>query len=186
MRKGIHKLLKCKIVNHNEADKQAKNWKDIEYFDESWLDRIKLMSGYISSGKTVMDLGCGKMWLKAMIPDSKYFPVDYKKRDDTTIVCDFNKLEFPDFPVDVTFISGCLEYIENYKWFIKEISSHSHRCIVSYCTIESIPNIAIRRKRAWKNDLKREELIEAFEKNSMKIKFEDKFGESNDIFVFDK
>jgi len=186
MRKGVYRLFKCKIVNHNRTDKQAGDWKNIEYFDESWFDRIKLMSRYIPSRKSVMDLGCGKMWLKTMIPDSKYFPVDYKKRDDTTIVCDFNKHEFPDVSADVIFISGCLEYVEDYEWFIKEIGRCSQRCIVSYCTIESVPNTATRKKRAWKNNLKKEELIEIFNKNSMKVTIEDKFDESNDVFVFDK
>ena len=70
-----------------------------------------------------------------------YYAVDYKKRGEKSIVCDFNKYEFPIIKVDLCFVSGCLEYIEDYKWFIKEISKISNACVISYCTIENFQTL---------------------------------------------
>ena len=72
------------------------NWKDIEYFDDKWKLRIDKMSKYIERNDSVMDLGCGKMWLKKHLHETNlYIPVDYKNRGEGTIICEFNKNEFP-------------------------------------------------------------------------------------------
>ena len=99
----------------------AKHWEDFEYFDESWRIRIKEMAVYINNAETVMDLGCGKMWLRDYLHSSNlYIPVDYKNRGEGTIVCDFTKHQFPEKNADVIFVSGCLEYIADYKCFVQK------------------------------------------------------------------
>jgi len=161
-----------------------KDWKNIEYFDESWKNRLKEMATYIPANTTVLDLGCGPMWIKEFITHKKYYPVDYKKRSDDTIICDFNKHEFPDLNVDYTVVSGCLEYVEDYKWFIKQISVHSGACVISYCCTDVIKDINARKGLAWVNHLSKEQLIACFAEYGMSLASENNNIKGNFIFLF--
>jgi len=41
------------------------SWKEMEYFDPAWKQRIETMAALIpKQSQSVLDLGCGKMWLK--------------------------------------------------------------------------------------------------------------------------
>jgi hypothetical protein len=146
------------------------SWKNIEYFDPNWKKRIKDMSEFIDSGSTIIDLGCGEMWLKEFITGNEvYIPVDYKSRGDGTVVCDFNKYEYPRIDADVAFVSGCLEYIKDYEWFIENICINQKKCILSYCTIEDFPQIPQRTEFTWVNHLSEFQIIKLFEKYSFKL-----------------
>ena len=117
---------------------KTNEWKKIEYFDESWKKRIFQMSKYITPSDSIVDYGCGKMWLKEYLQTSNiYSGVDYQKRDEETIVCDFNKKEFPNKNSTVAFVSGCLEYVEDPKWFLNNIASYHNKCIISYCCMDN-------------------------------------------------
>ncbi len=145
------------------------------------------MATYIDPKTRVLDLGCGKMWLSEVLPkDCIYVPVDYVKRSDKTLVFDFNKYEFPGIPVDVAFVSGCLEYVEDFGWFIGEISKYSQTCIVSYCLLEQFPDIRVRRELAWVNNLDKLQLINLFVESGFKIIKEDITQTNNSIFIFKK
>jgi len=112
-------------------------WKQIEYFNPDWKSRIKKMASYIAIGESVVDLGCGQMWLREFLPGSnKYTGVDYRQRGEGTLVVDFNNGEFPDVKADVFFSSGCMEYVVDYDSFIEKIARVGRRCIISYCCIE--------------------------------------------------
>lgn len=144
------------------------NWKDIEYFDEAWKKRIALMAGLIEDEKSVLDLGCGRQWLREFLPARcRYYPVDYKPRSEDTIVCDFNHRCFPAFKADLAFISGSLEYIEDPAWFISQVAAQCSSAIVSYCSLEKFPVISERRNLTWVNDLAKGELIALFAKYGM-------------------
>lgn len=159
-------------------------WCDIEYFDEIWKERLKVMTKYIPDNVSLMDLGCGPMWVKEFVKLNKYYPVDYKKRDDDTIVCDFNKFEFPEKNVDFAFVGGCLEYVKEFEWFIKKISKYANSCVISYCCIEQIPDTLNRRSLAWVNDLSKKEIISLFQKHGFDLIVEDNYLEFNSIFLF--
>ncbi len=162
-----------------------KKWKDIEYFNPDWNERIKFMSKYVDSELSVTDLGCGKMWLKEYLTkDVKYIPVDYISRGEETIVCDFNKYEYPNVKSEIAFVSGCLEYVSDYEWFVKQISKYHKKCIVSYCVIENFPNINDRIKKTWVNNLSELQVLDLFERNGFKLK--EKESLLNMIFVFEK
>jgi hypothetical protein len=162
-------------------------WKEIEYFDQSWRIRIQQMAKYIPENSKIMDLGCGEMWTKDFLPlGCIYYPVDYIDRGMDTIVCDFNKKQFPNLKADISFVSGCLEYVKNYRWFIKSISESSQECILSYCTLDKFPEIDKRKARAWVNNLSREELIKVFENNGLFVVNEEITQTQNSIFYFKK
>lgn len=162
------------------------DWKSGEYFDIGWKKRIRVMSQYIPGNSSVLDLGCGLRWLQKIRKVKKYYPVDYKPRGKGTIVCDFNSYEFPDVKADCAFVSGCLEYVIDYEWFIKQIAHHTKKCIVSYCTTDNVPNIFARSKANWKNNISQKRLIALFAKYNFTLNNIDNSIADNTIFVYTK
>jgi hypothetical protein len=166
--------------------RRYRSWEELEYFDESWRTRIEEMAKFIAPGESVIDLGCGKMWLKPLLKNNTYHPVDYKHRDESTVVANFNSHEYPDIKADVAFVSGTLEYVQDYEWFVGQVCLRSRRCIVSYCTTECYPDLNVRNRKAWKNHLSRSTLLELFTKNEMHLDAESNAVAQNPIFVFSK
>lgn len=104
------------------------------YDRPEWRKRIVALSSFITDeDKSVMDLGAGHMHLRRILnKDVLYYPVDYKKNTENTIVCNFNKGEFPEKEVDVICAAGILEYIEDPVWFLKQVTSHCRKLLLSY------------------------------------------------------
>ena len=125
--------------------------------------RIILLSHYISpEDKSVIDLGAGNLFLKSLLSEEvDYYPVDYTSRSENTIVCDFNKEEFPDVTADAAFISGTLEFVNDPEWFLSEAAKRVSKIILSYNTVpDNTPvNIEARRQNAWLNDLTKNDVI---------------------------
>lgn len=166
---------------------KQKEWQDIEYFDIGWKERIKQMSAFIKPEKKVLDLGCGKMWLKEYLPSGcLYIPVDYIRRSDDCIVADFNKKEFPLVTADIAFISGCLEYIKDYTWFIRRVAECSEQVIISYCTLNEFPRKNIRKQYHWVNHLSAEKLTGLFRSVGFELKTQAKTNDKNHLFFFAK
>lgn len=159
------------------------NWKDIEYFDDSWRQRINRMAGFIPAKATVMDLGCGRQWLRDIVGPQNYTGVDYRPRGENTVVCDFNKRQFPDFRRDVAFVSGCLEYVTDYRWFIAQICEKANMCILSYCSLEMHPDLVARRRVGWVNNLTIDEIKREFGKHRFTMSSET-VALGNTILVF--
>ena len=167
---------------------KPKKWADIEYFSESWKDRIKVMASYIPQGsKLVVDLGCGKMWLKEFLPPGcSYYGVDYTDRGEGSHVCDLNAGTFPDVNPDVVFISGCLEYINDYHWLVGEVANRCKRCIISYCTLENVPSLEERKNLTWVNNLTDSEFLAVFTSKKMKlVEKKPLFTGKNNLYIFD-
>ena len=163
---------------------RGKRWQDMEYFDPKWTERIREMAKYITRGKSVIDLGCGKMWLKEYLHENPYFPVDYISRGDDTIICDFNKKQFPNIQTDIAFVSGALEYVVDTSWFVSEISMHSRECILSYCLKENFSDINFRKKQAWVNNFSRNEIVDLFRSFGFVLNSENTTTSKNSIFYF--
>lgn len=183
----LQKITSRLSVIKNRIRPKKTNWQDNEYFDPIWEERIKSMSAYLLPNDRVVDLGCGMMWLKKfLLVTNEYIPVDYKKRDKNTIVCDFNKNEFPDKKADVYFVSGCLEYIIDPNWFITKISDYTHRCVISYCTSDIFSNLEVRKNLMWKSHLSEKQLIDLFAKHGFHMKDTFITDLNNQIFYFSK
>jgi len=164
-----------------------RSWDSNEYFDSAWRQRISLMARYIVPGRSVLDLGCGRMWLEEFIGrDMLYLPVDRVRRDERTLICDFNRAEFPDVFADVGFVSGCLEYIRNPDRFVCDIINHCNRCIISYCTLERWPNLRIRKHSMWVNHLHRAQLVDMFLCHGMRLVATEVTPSGDEIFVFER
>ena len=173
-------LLNRKLIG---ANFKKVTWKKIEYFDEVWKERIEGMSKFIPTNSEVLDLGCGKMWLKDMVQLKTYYPVDYCDRGDGSLICDFNLSQFPDIKADVAFVSGVLEYVVDVDWFIRNIATNTNRCIISYNIDDESQYIVVRKQRGWVNNLTKEELIAIFQKNNFKLI---EYINTYHIFIFDK
>lgn len=77
-----------------------------------------------SDVRSVMDVGCGECLLKHFLPrEVKYYGVDYIKRKKDTIVCDINKEKLPQLDVDLYYLAGVIDYIENMPQFIKQLKN---------------------------------------------------------------
>jgi len=165
---------------------QPNNWSSIEYFSKKWKNRIKKMSAHIDPNCSVIDLGCGPMWLKRYLPQSvTYYPVDYTYRGADCIVQDFNQYQYPGVNADTAFVSGCLEYINDPSWFVSEICRNQSKCILSYCTTEHFPGTAARKRKAWVNSLSEAQVINLF--NEFGFDLKEKTNEQMYvIFVFGK
>lgn len=162
------------------------SWKEIEYFDSKWKQRIAVMAELIPiQSKSVLDLGCGKMWLNLFLPEEiEYIPVDYTDRGSGTIICDFNNGEFPTNQVDTAFVSGCLEYIHDYQEFIQFITKQTQYCVLSYCSTNFISSRRRRFKQNWVNDLSEEDIIKLFEAQAFSLHH--LISQENSIFLFKK
>ena len=178
MKKLFGKLYK-KIIKKNIL------WNEIEYFNPSWKQRVKNMSHYILPNESILDLGCGEMWLKEFIRHNNvYYPVDYKDRGKETIICNFNNYEYPEIETDVAFVSGCIEYIEDYNWFIDCIAKNHKKIIISYCILEDFKDKEERKKKAWVNHLSENELVNVVEKAGFSL-VQKEYGYST-FYVFNK
>jgi hypothetical protein len=159
-------------------------WRDIEYFDAAWRARIRQMAEFIPPNATVMDLGCGPGWLCEIVDARNYTGVDYRPRSNDTVVCDFNKHQFPQFRRDVAFVSGCLEYIDDYCWFIAQICDQTDMCVLSYCPMETHQDVAVRRRVGWVNDLAVADIKREFERHGLRLHAEAETPTRNAILVF--
>ena len=164
---------------------RSRNWKDIEYFDEAWKERIRRMASYVPAQSVVMDLGCGKQWLREYLDRCEYIPVDYCSRSADTLVCDINRGEFPDMSVDVCFVSGCLEYADKPDWLVGKIAAQARLCVISYCAADGVPDPITRASLGWKNSFTKDELVSLFESKGMRPEGNiDDFVPNNPIFKF--
>lgn len=100
-----------------------------------WRRRIVLLASWIDAcDKSVMDLGAGHMHLARLLrPGVRYIPVDYKKRFEETVVCDFNQHEFPDAHVDVICCAGIIGYMKEPFWFLEQCMAHARKVLISNC-----------------------------------------------------
>ncbi len=128
-------------IEWNDASKNADRIEDIEKGNFS-LIRYNFIASMIDYEKTetVMDLGAanGRLGI-ALPPDIKFIPVDYIRYSEDTIVCDFNKNEYPDCnihkynPKTTTIVSvDTIGYVMNWKYFLKFVSDNCYCFILGH------------------------------------------------------
>lgn len=165
----------------------SQEWKEIEYFHDTWKIRIAAMANYLPANCSVMDLGSGKEWLREYLKENvEYFAIDYLDRGTGNLVCDFNAQQFPSQNTDYAFISGCLEYVEDPNWFAQKLSSQVKKIILSYNTLEAVMDVTARKELAWKNHFSEFELVRQFETHGFTLLTTDKSVNKNTIFIFEK
>lgn len=128
---------------------------------ESYNERIQLMSRYITSESSVLDIGCGQETLKKYLPKNcKYTGCDLIQRSSDTLVINVNTwFILPDI-YKYIFCSGVLEYINNLPRFLTTIRFWGNEFIFSYACKQS--SIEERQKSDWVNHYTYNELITIF------------------------
>lgn len=99
-----------------------------------WRKRTIACRKFISMDETsVLDIGARNMYLRNILPDTvEYYPLDYKKRCDDTIICDLNKREFPKIKVDIAVCAGIIEYLNDLEWFFDQVTRCTDKIIITY------------------------------------------------------
>jgi hypothetical protein len=123
--------------------------------------------------RSVIDYGAGEgEFLKTLLkPGVKYFPVDFIRRSDETILCDLNSGKFPDIHADTAFLSSMLMLLTSAEALIQHVCKTAKRKIItSYTTTDLTPNITTRRKAMMVNDFSEKEFISMFTDKGFELK----------------
>lgn len=141
--------------------KQACQWtngveKILGLENELFRKRMVVLSSFIRpNDKSIIDFGAGAEYLRKIIDKNiEYYPIDYVKRSERTILCDLNKDELPVITADVAFMAGFLEYMNDIDSVINKVSKIVRKFIISYKGAEKHPE----------NLLTTDELISIFNK----------------------
>lgn len=142
-------------------------WENVEFFRD-WSERSQKLSEFISDDSTsILDIGCGEMHIRKYLKKGvKYYGCDYKKREEGTLICDLSIGEFPDVDVCTCFMAGVLEYLQNWKDVLKNMSLHCNQIVMSYSTSEE----AEVRDPRWVNHISEAELIGCLESCGFRLK----------------
>jgi hypothetical protein len=144
------------------------------------------MAEYCGKSGTVVDFGCGEMWLeKCLKPLHKYVPLDMIRRDERTIVHDFRSTPLPNIRGDVAFLSGILEYLPNPEQFLVYLSSMGFsRIVMSYCTTEKFSDFGQRNDFGWISHLSALDILGIMCSRYVLSSMDE--WQSNTIFVLDR
>ena len=148
-----------------DLDKKA-NWERMKI-------RAKQLSEWIDeSVRSVVDYGAGEMFFKTLLsPGVEYFPVDYIRRSEDTILCDLNSGVFPDLHADAAVLAGLLDIIATAETLIHHVCmTTKHKILASYMTLDNFSDIEARRASAYVNDFTEQQFIDLFARNGFVLK----------------
>jgi len=134
-------------------------WENLEAENTvSWHARSALAAKLLSDCASVADLGCGGMTLETyLLPGTRYLPVDVTRRDERTLIADFNRQPPPSLEAEGVACLGLLEYLYDAESFLRQLRGHYRVAVVSYNPTDSIAPVPIRRSHAWVNDYSQSE-----------------------------
>lgn len=182
-----------RILSYNLFMKENIVWKDLEHAT-TWGEhtgRVIMISEWVSDdAKSVADYGEGKLSLKNFInPDIKYYPIDYIKRSNETILCDFNNDEFPKLQTDISVCTATLVFITKADSLLNFICKNTSRIIIlSYVTVDLFSNIKGRRASGYVNDFTQEDIVNVCLTHGfiLKEKRSDPANKIDTLFLFEK
>jgi len=153
--------------------------------------RVAMFSEWITPDvKSVVDYGAGRMFLQEYLaPDVAYYPVDYIRRNEQTILCDLNQGTFPDILTDVAICSGVLEFIYTAEKLLKHVCEHtSKKVILSYLGVDNFPDIEGRRASAYVSDFSEKQIIDIMNENGFVLekKVADPVNHACMVYMFRK
>ena len=168
-------------------------WSDLED-NINWdlmKPSVELFSKWIDENiKSLVDYGAGQMYLKTFLQrDVKYYPIDYMKRFDETIVCDLNKGNFPDLQADASVLNGVLEFLITAEDLLKHVCKKTANIIIiSYMTADKFPNITGRRTSGYLSDLTESKIIQLLDDGGFRLakKESDPLDNTDTIYLFEK
>jgi len=130
--------------------KEKTTWSENFTYNPDMITRASNMLSLLDGAEygSILDLGCGIQYLREVIPDNvRYIGVDQYQHKKDTIICDFNKKQFPqvingeEVHSDIVFIAGLLEYLKYKKWLLKEACKASDKYILLSYNFKEFVNI---------------------------------------------
>ena len=168
-------------------------WKDLEFSTEwgTHKGRVERIAGLLPKDITsVADYGEGKGSIRQYLDSSaKYYPLDYVRRSEATILCDFNKDELPNLGTEAAICTATLVFLEKPERLIRHLCTHTERFIVmSYVTTDKFPDVDGRRASGYRSDYSEDDIAKMFatEGFTLKEKCADPANRIDTIYVFVK
>lgn len=168
-------------------------WKDLEDNIDWNLMKpsVELFARWIEpEDKSLIDYGAGQMYLKNFLAsDVIYYPIDYIKRFDETIVCDLNTGDFPNVGVDVVVLNGVLEFLSTAEKLLEHVCQQARKkIIISYMTLDKFSNRESRRASGYVSDLTEQRIIELLHRGGFELvcKTTDPLDVTDTIYLFNK
>lgn len=160
-----HGLTEKQILSYALFVPKTVAWVDLENSINWDLMRpsVELFSHWLDDeDRSVADYGAGQMYLKNFLRQGVlYYPIDYLKRFEETIVCDLNAGTFPDLETDVAVLNGVLEFITTAEALLEHVCVKTRRkVILSYMTLERFPNIEARRASGYISNLTDRQIVQ--------------------------
>ena len=151
--------------------------------------RVEMFSEWIPADvRSVVDYGAGKMYLREYLaPEVAYFPVDYIRRDEQTILCDLNVGLFPEIQTDAAVCSGGLEFIYTAEALLAHVCAHTNKMVIlSYLGVDHFPDIDGRRASAYVSDLSEKQIIDLMASNGFRLekKVADPVNHACKVYLF--
>ncbi len=175
----VEKLLRLgidrkRILSYQMFFQERITWKDLEdaVVWGTHTGRVKDIAEWIPAGvRSVADYGEGKLNLKKYLaPATAYYPIDYIKRSQETIICDFDQDRLPDIKADVSVCTATLIFITHAPELLEHLCTHTLQTIIlSYVTLDTFPNVTGRRASGYMNDFTQQELQAMLSKYGFKL-----------------
>jgi hypothetical protein len=116
-------------------DKMAdiKRWGNPESYHAAWVERARIIAGFLDECHTVLDMGSGPQILRPLIK-SAYVPVDVVSLCPDTVVIDLDSDWQPEQlpPADGVAMAGLLEHLQDPEAMIAKIATVGRVWAVSY------------------------------------------------------
>jgi hypothetical protein len=123
-----------------------------------WNRRARVAAKWLAEQPAVADLGCGTQLLEpCLAPGTRYVPVDVVRRDERTVVVDFNREALPALPARAAAALGLFEYLFDPGRLVRSMQPAFDLVAVSYNPAD-LPDAHPRREEhAWVNSMSRAE-----------------------------
>jgi len=129
-----------------------------------WDRRAAIAAGMLTDCPSVADLGCGHMSLERYLaPTARYLPVDVVRRDERTIIVDFNHAPPPLPAAHAAACLGLLEYLHDVAGFLGHLRTGYQILVLSYNPAHDHSLLQQRRAHAWVNDHSIDQIEALFE-----------------------
>jgi hypothetical protein len=170
-------------INRNlalERKTDVTRWSNEASLEQAWNARAEFAAGYVTAGARVLDLGCGRMALRSVLPSTcTYQGCDLVARDEGTIVCDFNADAFPaDAAADADVIAmlGVLEYIDDADAFFAKLRAAKCDVVLSYCPADFSAGLD-RPSLGWISHFGLADLAALFDRHGYRVERTDRFDD---------
>ncbi|GAB1268423.1 hypothetical protein NBRC116493_16760 [Aurantivibrio infirmus] len=170
----------------NTADHSAEYKIDGKTFaceNPVWDRRAMLIANNIKPEASLLDLGCGNMLIeKYLVSPKNYFPCDISPRDERTIVCDFDKLEYPDdLGEDHIICMGVVNYLKHQTELLDHICTRQKNFHFSFK-----PKNLIQLKISegiFPEAMTFEQAVDIVHKHGFEIKYQFMMGQGDEIVI---